>query len=78
MVDGTIGCLQTLSIDQLYPLLPYQTAIYQDIVQCLPQRKRFLDHSGQHLPPSADDWWKYWVLLGKPGTGKAQVIIRAI
>lgn len=45
---------------------------------CLAQRKGFLDKSAEDLPASADHWWKYRVLLEKPGTGKSQVVIRGI
>ena len=77
-MDGRIGSLQSRSIEQLYPLSPYQTAIYQDIVDCLAQRKRYLKESFEDLANSTDHWWEYRVLLGKPGTGKSQVVIRAI
>ena len=65
------------SIEQLYPLSPYQKAILQDIVDSLAQRQRFLDQSVDDVSPSSD-WRKFRLLLGKPGTGKSQVVIRAI
>ena len=59
---------------------PFQTAIYQDIVTSLAQRKRFLEDGTQDNAGDLQDssWCKYRVLLGKPGAGKSQVLIRAI
>lgn len=78
VVDGRIGSLQTRSIDQLYLLSPFQGAIFQDIVDSLAKHQRFFDHSADDVSPSSPDWSKYCVLLGKPGTGKSQVVICAI
>ena len=39
VVDGRIGTLQSISIQQLYPLSPYQTAILQDIIQSVEERQ---------------------------------------
>ena len=33
--------------------------------------------SAHDTSPSSDDWWKYCLLLGKPGTRKSQVVVRA-
>lgn len=76
VVDSSIGCLQALSLEGLYPLSPHQNAIFQDIVGSLAQRQRFLDRSAD--PDPSSDWAKYRMLRGKPGTGKSQVLIRAI
>ena len=59
---------------------PFQTAIYQDIVTSLAQRKRFLEDGTQDNAGDLQDssWCKYRVLLGKPGAGKSQVLITAI
>ena len=85
VVDSRIGCLHSASLERLYPLSPYQTAIYQDIVDSLAKRQRFLQQGGARVPSSSSpsssgdpSWTKYRVLLGKPGTGKSQVIIRAM
>lgn len=77
MVDACIRSLQTRSIERLYPLSAFQWAIYQDIVNSLAQPQRSLDQSAGHVS-SSSDWAKYHVHLGKPGTGKSQVVIRAI
>ena len=80
VVDGRIGCLQTRSIERLYPLSPFQMAIYRDIVDSLARRQRFLDQAAGDVGSSSSSsaWSKYCLLLGKPGTGKSQVVIRAI
>ena len=43
LVDSRIEYLHATSVETLYPLSPFQRAIYQDIVNSLAQRKRFLD-----------------------------------
>ena len=87
VVDGRIGSLQARSIERLYPLSAFQTAIYRDIVDSLAQRQRFLNQpagnassrsSSSSTSAASCSWSKYCVLLGKPGTGKSQVLIRAI
>ena len=92
VVDGRIGSLQARTIERLYPLSPFQTAVYRDIVDSLAQRKSFLDRrsssssssissasiSSPSISSASCSWSKYRVLLGKPGTGKSQVLIRAI
>ena len=76
--SGRYGSLHSLSVESLYPLLPYQKAIFQDIVSCLSKRQRFLDRSADPCDSSSSDRAKYRALCGKPGTGKSQVLIRAI
>lgn len=76
-VDGRIGCLHAQPVDQLYPLLPHQEAMFNDVVDSLAQRRRFLDWSAENVSSSSDNWSKYCLLLGKPGTGKSQIAIRA-
>ena len=58
-------------------LSPFQKAAFQDVVHSLAQCKRDLDQSAHDTSPSSDDWWKYCLLLGKPGTRKSQVVVRA-
>ena len=70
--------LHALSVESLYPLSPYQKSIFQDIVSCLAKRQRFLDSSSDPCDSSSSDWAKYRVLCGKPGTGKSEVLTRAI
>ena len=85
VVDSRIGSLHTASLERLYPLSPYQTAVYRDIIDSLAERQRFLQQGGARLPSSCppsssadSSWTKYRVLVGKGGTGKSQVIIRAM
>ena len=66
VVDGRVGCLHSRSIEQLYPLSPFQKAILQDIVNSLAQRQRFLDQSAEDVSPSSSNWCKFRLLLGKP------------
>ena len=42
IVDTRIGCLQTKSVERLYPLSPFQRVVFKDIVNSLAQRQRFL------------------------------------
>ena len=80
-LDGRLGCLQTRSIGRLYPLSPFQTAIFSDIVDCLAERQRFLQRGSEEslsLASLNSNWAKYRLLLGKPGTGISQVVIHAI
>ena len=81
IVDARIGCLHARSVERLYPLSPLQRAVYQDIVDSLARRQAFVDQAAQpgHSSAGADpSWRKYCMLLGKPCTGKSQVLIRAI
>ena len=85
VVDSRIGSLHTASLERLYPLSPFQTAVYRDIVDSLAKRKTFLEQGGARVPSGCSpassgdsSWAKYRVLVGKPGTGKSQVIIRAM
>ena len=45
VVDGRIGTLQSISIQQLYLLSPYQSAILQDIIKSVEERQSFLDET---------------------------------
>ena len=64
-------------MERLYPLLPLQNAIFTDITAALSARKCTLDHH-QSFTQNTATWEKFRVLLGKPGTAKSQVLIRAI
>lgn len=71
-VDGGVTDLTFISMEHLYPLSPLQRAILVDIMGTLTGRR-------QSQEDGADSsWQKYRVLLGKPGTGKSQVLIHAI
>ena len=89
-VDSRIGSLHSRSLERLYPLSPFKTAVYCDIIDSLPQRQRFLHQGGGRVPSTLSSsafsssssasstdcsWAKYRVLLGTPGIGKSQVII---
>ena len=78
IVDTRIGCLQTRSVERLYPMSALQTAVYQDIMDSLAQRQAFVDQHANSGPDIDRCWRKYRVLMGKPGTGKSQVLIRVI
>ena len=60
--------------------VPFQRAIYEDIVGSLGECQRFLQEANDGVLSGSVDhsWRKYRVLFGKPGTGKSQVLIRAI
>ena len=62
---------------RLYPLSPHQTAILRDITTALQARQTTL-HERQSATHNSGTWEKFRVLLGKPGTGKSQVLTRAI
>lgn len=81
IIDSSIGCLQSKSVERPYPLSPFQRAVFQEIVNSLNHRQRFLQQAADGTEsPSAlnSSWQKYRVLLGKPETGKSQVLIRVI
>lgn len=71
VVDGRIGTLQSISIQQLYPLSPYQSAILQDVIKSVEERQSFLDRTTERGSSTSNAWSKYQVLFGKPGTGKS-------
>lgn len=75
VIEGTVADVSSVSIEYLYPLSPLQRAILTDLTEALAARR---DPSEESHHPSPDMWQKYRVLLGKPGTGKSQVLIRAI
>ena len=77
VVSADITDASSISVERLYPLSPHQTAIFTDITAALSTRQRILDH---HQSPTQNTatWEKFRVLLGKPGTGKSQALIRAI
>ena len=78
IVDARISCLLTRSVERLYPMSALQTAVYQDIMDSLAQRQAFVDQHANSGPEIDHCWRKYRVLMGKPGTGKSQVLIRVI
>ena len=77
VVTNQVGDLSCLSLQSLYPLSPHQSAILADISAALSSRQSL---RSQDNPSNVADsnWQKYRLLLGKPGTGKSQVLIRAI
>ena len=77
VVTNQVGNLSSLSLESLYPLSPHQTAILADIIAALSSRQSSVSDDN-HSAASDSSWQKYRVLFGKPGTGKSQVLIRAI
>lgn len=77
VVTNQVGDLSSLSLESLYPLSPHQTAILADITAALTSRQSSLSDDN-HSAASDSRWQKYRLLLGKPGTGKSQALIRAI
>ena len=78
VVTGDVSDLSTFSIDRLYPLSSHQRAILVDITEALTSRRHVQDNRTPHNDEQSSSWHMYRVLLGKPGTGKSQVLIRAI
>ena len=87
VVDSRIGSLHSRSLKRFYPLSPFQTSLFRDIVDSLAQHQRFLDQGGSRVPStqssshfssSSSSSSTDRVLLGKPGCGKSQIIIRAM
>ena len=77
MVSNEVGDLSSLSLESLYPLSPHQTAILADINAALSSRQCSVSDDNRSAA-SQSSWQKFRVLLGKPSTGKSQVLIRAI
>ena len=77
VVTADITNPSSISVERLYPLSPHQNAIFTDIAAALSTRQSTLDHH-QSATHTTATWEKFRVLLGKPGTGKSQVLIRAI
>ena len=77
VLTNEVGDLSSLSLQSLYPLSPHQSAILADITAALSSRQSLLSQDN-HSDASDSTWQKYRLLLGKPGTGKSQVLIRAI
>lgn len=77
VVTANITDPSSISVETLYPLSPHQTAILADITTALSARGATL-HQHNSSGENTATWEKFRVLLGKPGTGKSQVLIRAI
>ena len=77
VVTNKVGDLSSLSLESLYPLSRHQTAILADITAALSSRQSSVSDDN-HSTVSDSSWQKYRLLYGKPGTGKSQVLIRAI
>ena len=79
---GLVWLLQTSQTPppyllRLYPLSPHQNAIFADITAALSARRTTLEEHHSSTQNTAT-WEKFRELLRKPGTGKSQVLIRAI
>ena len=77
VVSADITDASSISVERLYPLSPHQNAIFTDITAALSTRQSILDHH-QSANQNSATWEKFRVLLGKPGNGKSQVLIRVI
>ena len=77
VLSADISDASCISVERLYPLSPHQTAILRDITTALQARQTTLDQH-QSATHNSATWEKFRVLLGKSGTGKSQVLIRAI
>ena len=77
VVTADITDASSISVERFYPLSPHQNAIFTDITAALSTRQSTLDHH-QSATQNTATCEKFRVLLGKPGTGKSQVLIRAI
>ena len=77
VVTNQVGDLSSLSLESLYPLSPHQTAILADITATFSSRQSSVSDDN-HSAASDSTRQKYRLLLGKPGTGKSQVLICAI
>ena len=77
VVTSNITDPSSISVDTLYPLSPLQNAILADIIAALSARRNSVEEHDSS-PDNTATWEKFHVLLGKPGTGKSQVLIPAI
>ena len=50
VVDSRIGSLHNRSLERLYPLSTFKSAVYYDFIDNLPQRQRFFYHGGGRVP----------------------------
>ena len=78
VVTGDVSDLFAFSIDCLYPLSSHQCSILADITGALISRRDQQENDTHNQDEQSSSWRMYRVLLGKPGTGKSQVLIRAI
>ena len=77
VVTANITDTSSISVERLYPLSPHQNAIFADITAALSARRTTLEQHHSSTQNTAT-WKKFRILLGKPGTGKSQVLICAI
>ena len=78
VVTGDVSDVSAFSIDRLYPLSSHQRSILADITGALTSHREQQENSTDRQDEQSSSWRLYRVLLGKPGTGKSQVLIRAI
>lgn len=77
VVSADLTDASSISVERLYPLSPHQTGVLIDITSALSSPQSTVDHNHSPSDNSAP-WEKFRILLGKPGTGKSQVLIRTI
>ena len=86
MIDSDFASRLDSSAETRFPLSPQQAALLAKYVHLLEIRRRVVvEEEEAPIPLStslpldpAKDWRKYNLLLGKPGTGKSQVLKRLI
>lgn len=75
---GDVSDLSALSIDRLYPLSSFQRVILADITGALLYRWDVQDNPASDDDQQSTSRRMNRVFPSKPGTGKSQVLIRAI
>ena len=78
VVTGDVSDLSAFSIDRLYPLSSNQRSILANITAALTSHRDQQENGGDDQDQQSSSWRMFRVLLGKPGTRKSQVLIRAI
>ena len=81
LVDRTLDYPVARVTSQLYPLSVQQTAIFHVLCQELrSRREHYIRERRRPIQPTyqSSHWTSFHTLLGKPGTGKSQVLVRFI
>lgn len=87
VIDSTFASSERSQFEVQYPLSPQQRAIYSRYLSLVETRRRSIYGPWSSTPgssthevsdPNCNDYAKYQLLLGCPGTGKTQVVKRLI
>ena len=87
VIDCTFASSERSQFELQYPLSPQQRVIYSRYLSLVDTRRRSIYGPWSSAPtrstqevtdPNSNDYAKYQLLLGCPGTGKAQVVKRLI